>query len=81
MVTSGDFAGEANNSHGSDAWAQAKEAVQRGNNLKWRKDSPKCNLFVHDMIYDAGVSKPPRTSGGWPITAEMWEGTVKDPEG
>jgi cell wall-associated NlpC family hydrolase len=31
----------------------------------------KCNLFVHDVLLDAGI-QPPRTEGGWPILANSW---------
>ena len=71
-----DIAREAEKNKGSTSWAYAVEAYQRGNNKYFPKNSWKCNLFVHDMLYDAGVDPPPRTPGGWPATAAMWTHSI-----
>lgn len=71
------FARQAEANLGSTAWSKDRPAVQRGNGKRFGVGDWKCNLFVHDMIYDAGVDSPPRTPGGWPATAAMWKnGTI-----
>lgn len=71
------FAKQAEANLGSTAWSLSKPAVQRGNGKRFGVNDWKCNLFVHDMIYDAGVDPPPRTPGDWPATAAMWnKGTI-----
>ena len=52
------------------AWEVAKE--QRGNINPFPKNSPKCNLFVYDMLLDSGIN-PPVTPNGSPATAAMWK--------
>jgi len=67
-----DIARQAEANEGSTAWATDVRAVQRGkdNHVYW-PGQWKCNLFVHDMIFDAGGS-PPLRAGDWPPYAKEW---------
>lgn len=54
MGKADDIAWEAKSNEGSTKWSQDAEAYQRGNKKYFERGSWKCNLFVHDMLYDAG---------------------------
>ncbi|HLP35181.1 MAG TPA: hypothetical protein VK133_04310 [Amoebophilaceae bacterium] len=71
MNKSNAIAEEAKSNEGSTAWATDTKATQRGNKDKvYHIGKPKCNLFVHDMLYDAGITPP--TQGGWALQAKNW---------
>lgn len=36
------------------------------------ENSWKCNLFVHDILIDAGVPAPMMSGGEWPLQANSW---------
>ncbi len=74
MGKSSDLADQAKEHWGKKDWAENVKKTAEDGSCTFRPGDPKCNLFVYDMLYKAGIS-PPKT-GIWPITAEMWTGSV-----
>ena len=73
-----DIAETAEKYIGSTDWARDGSKYPNDDKEKkffYPKGSWKCNLFVNDVLYDSGI-EPPKTNGGWPITASMWTRSV-----
>jgi len=74
-----EIAQQAEANEGSTEWAKDQEKKSPGVG-KFPKNSWKCNLFVYDMLYNAGAN-PPKTKDVkndcyWPLTASGWTGSV-----
>ncbi|AWN81615.1 hypothetical protein DK880_00283 [Candidatus Cardinium hertigii] len=59
----------------------AKTSTYKDENGKDKKmyfeiGTPKCNLFVFDVLNGAGITAPLNWSGKWPFTASDWHGTA-----
>lgn len=70
---------EARKHNGRKDWAL--EAVKAPNDpriskYKFPAGSPKCNLFVCDMLYNVGITPPLGSDSKWPLTAEDWQSSV-----
>ena len=61
----------ADNHEGSEDWAvdQKKGDFNPG--------TYKCNLFVYDVLNEAGATAPKQPSGRWPLTAADWANPTK----
>ncbi len=70
-VNGEDIATTAEKYEGSEDWKVNKRKGDFG------PGTYKCNLFVYDVLKEAGATAPKQPSGLWPLTAEDWANPTK----